>query len=177
MISASSNTCGLCRKPGPFRYSTRAISATAVSTGRVGFRKANALAENAETSRWLYPHGYYVVVRRFSAKEERRRIVATLIDPTTLPTGPIGIENHLNVFHRNKGALPESLARGLMLYLNAKSVDDRFREFDGHTQVNATDLRSLPYPDAARLEAIGAWSKTHPEDDYDEASATLRSSH
>lgn len=134
-----------------------------------GFKKANAIALNAETTRWLYPSGYYVVVRRFSSKEEHRRIVASLISPGDLPNGLVGIENHLNVFHRNRGPLPEDLARGLMLYLNTKDVDNRFREFNGHTQVNATDLRSLTYPDAVRLVEVGRWSKAHPEVDYGKA--------
>ena len=33
-------------------------------------------------------------------------------------------------------------------------VDRHFRQFSGHTQVNATDLRSLRYPQRATLERI-----------------------
>ncbi|MBX9896850.1 MAG: Eco57I restriction-modification methylase domain-containing protein [Qipengyuania sp.] len=135
---------------------------------RLGFKKANAIALNADTARWLYPHGYYVVVRRFSSKEERRRIVATLVDPKVLPKGPIGFENHLNVLHRSRGPLPEDTARGLSIYLNARVVDDWFRQFNGHTQVNATDLRTLPYPNIARLTELGRWSKANPDAGPDE---------
>jgi len=130
---------------------------------RIGFKKPNAIALNGDTKRWLYPAGFYVVVRRFSSKEERRRIVASLIDPRNLPNGPIGFENHLNVFHHNRGSLPEDVARGLVVYLNARIVDDWFRQFNGHTQVNATDLRSIPYPDIARLIELGRWSKARPD--------------
>ena len=129
---------------------------------RSPFKKANAIALNAETSRSLYPSGFYVVVRRFSSKEEKRRIVANLIDPGALPPSPIGFENHLNVFHRNRSPLPEDIARGLAIYLNAKAVDAWFRQFNGHTQVNATDLRSMPYPNLDRLVLLGRWSKAHP---------------
>jgi adenine-specific DNA-methyltransferase len=129
---------------------------------RTDFKKSNAIALNGETARWLYPRGFYVVVRRFSSKEERRRIVANLVEPSHLPQTPVGFENHLNVFHRNRGALPEDVARGLTIFLNAKVVDDWFRQFNGHTQVNATDLRSLPYPDLARLIELGRWSKANP---------------
>jgi adenine-specific DNA-methyltransferase len=34
-------------------------------------------------------------------------------------------------------------------------VDVYFRRFNGHTQVNATDLRSLNYPTKAELESLG----------------------
>lgn len=47
------------------------------------------------------------------------------------------------------------MARGLALYLNSTIVDRFFRLFNGHTQVNATDLRALPYPSADDLVALG----------------------
>src|SRR5690606_2773231 len=49
-----------------------------------GFRKANAIVRNTETERWLYPNGHYCVVRRFSSKEERRRITAAVVEPGVL---------------------------------------------------------------------------------------------
>lgn len=134
------------------------------------FKKPNAIAENDQTRRWLFPRGFYVAVKRFSFKEEKRRIVATLVDPAALPDSRVGFENHLNVIHINKGPLPEDLARGLMVYLNAKVVDEWFRQFNGHTQVNATDLRSLPFPDRVRLIEFGKWSVSTPnvtQDDID----------
>ena len=51
--------------------------------------------------------------------------------------------------------MPEDLARGLVAFLNTQAVDDWFREFNGHTQVNATDLRSLSYPSRDALIDIG----------------------
>lgn len=125
------------------------------------FRKANAIALNEDTQRWLYPAGAYTVVRRFSAKEERRRVVASVLDPDALPDGHewVGIENHLNVFHRERGGLEPDLARGLAVYLNSTAVDEHLRRFSGHTQVNATCLRNLPYPSLTTLMALGAWRK------------------
>ncbi len=125
----------------------------------IGFRKANAIERNSHTERWLYPTGFYTVVRRLSAKEEKRRIVASVVDPAGLQgASMIGFENHLNVFHCRKEGLPESLAYGLASYLNTTAVDTCFRRFNGHTQVNATDLRNLTYPDRETLQALGEWS-------------------
>ena len=128
-----------------------------------GQKKPNAIARNIETERWLYPAGHYTVVRRFSSKEEARRVVASVVEPADFGNpARFGFENHLNVFHEDKRGLPPSLARGLAVYLNAKVVDDHFRRFNGHTQVNATDLRSIRYPAREVLEALGNWAGANP---------------
>jgi adenine-specific DNA-methyltransferase len=118
-------------------------------------RKPNAIARNAQTEKWLMPHGCYVVVRRFSSKEERRRVVAYLLEDSATPGDRIGFENHLNVIHQGGHGLPRAVARGLVDYLNSQSVDDYFRMFSGHTQVNATDLRRLRYPTLEQLGEMG----------------------
>ena len=124
---------------------------------KLGGKKPNALAVSAERTDLLIPAATYVVVRRFSSKEERKRIVASLIDPDRLPvrTAWLGVENHLNYFHAAGQGLSPLLARGLLAYLNWSVVDAYFRHFNGHTQVNATDLRSLPFPPAVTLVALG----------------------
>jgi len=105
----------------------------------------------------IVPNETYVLVKRFSAKEEARRIVAAVYAPELLPPTPsLGIENHLNYFHAKGRGLSSLLARGLMVFLNSSMVDSYFRQFSGHTQVNATDLRRLTYPRAAILEELGA---------------------
>lgn len=122
-------------------------------------KKADAIKRNRATEKWLYPNGFYCVVRRFSSKEERRRIVASVVRPSDFPgVEALGFENHLNVFHEDRHGLPEAIARGLMVYLNTAAVDESFRRFNGHTQVNATDLRSLRYPSRADLAVLGEWA-------------------
>jgi adenine-specific DNA-methyltransferase len=125
-----------------------------------GIKRGNAIKLNADTKKWLYPNGFYTVARRFSAKEERRRIVASVVTPATFPEAPmLGFENHLNVFHEDKRGLPENLAHGLAAFLNTTAVDDHFRRFNGHTQVNATDLRLMKYPSRQALIALGKWAR------------------
>ena len=118
-------------------------------------RKPNSILRNAETEKWLMPKGCYVILRRFSSKEEKRRVVAYLFDGRKLPGKVIGFENHLNVIHEDKSGLSHAVARGLTAYLNSQAVDDYFRTFSGHTQVNATDLRRLRYPSLEALEKLG----------------------
>lgn len=122
-------------------------------------KKPNAISRNKETERWLFPLGTYTVVRRFSSKEERRRVVATVLSPDDVDgADAIGFENHLNVFHQDKKGLPSEVAWGLFVYLNSTAIDDHLRRFSGHTQVNATDLRAIRYPDLQTLATLGRWA-------------------
>ena len=95
------------------------------------------------------------MVKRFTAKEERKRIVACLYDSSRIQAPLVGFENHLNYFHINGQGLAMALAKGLAAFLNSTVVDVYFRQFNGHTQVNATDLRNLNYPAKADLESLG----------------------
>jgi adenine-specific DNA-methyltransferase len=129
-----------------------------------GLKKPNAILRNAETEKWLYPNGFYCVVRRFSSKEEKRRVVASVVDPAAFGDHTVlGFENHMNLFHENKHGLPELLARGLAVFLNTAAVDESFRRFNGHTQVNATDLKLMKYPSREALTQLGQWAKQHSE--------------
>ncbi len=129
-----------------------------------GIKRGNAIQRSVETERWLYPNGFYTVVRRFSAKEERRRIVASVVRPEIFSGAEmLGFENHLNVFHDKKHGLDEYIACGLASFLNTTEVDNHFRRFNGHTQVNATDLRLMKYPSRAALAALGEWAASQQE--------------
>ena len=122
-------------------------------------KKPNAIQRNSDTEKWLYPTGFYCVVRRFSSKEEKRRIVASVIDPGKFDNAPLlGFENHINLFHENKRGLPQALAHGLAVFLNSTAVDEQFRRFSGHTQVNATDLKRMKYPSRDALIDLGQWA-------------------
>lgn len=118
-------------------------------------RKPNAICVSASSRRWLMPSGTYVLVKRFSSKEERRRITAYVLESTDLPGDLIGIENHWNVFHIGKHGLDFDLACGLAAFLNSTATDEVFRIFSGHTQVNAGDLRKMAYPTQETLRALG----------------------
>lgn len=118
-------------------------------------KKPNAIEVNTTTRKWLWENkGHFVVTKRFTSKEEARRVVAAVY-PSSLQGELVGFENHLNVYHVNQRGFSEPLAAGLTAYLNSSLVDRFFRQFNGHTQVNATDLRSLKYPDRMTLERIG----------------------
>lgn len=118
-------------------------------------RKPEAYRPRGEQDPDLMPAGWYVVVKRFSAKEERRRVVAAVFDPNRVTKSQIGFDNKLNVIHRDGRGLAPDLAKGIALFLNSTIVDAYFRQFSGHTQVNATDLRAMRLPAQASLETMG----------------------
>lgn len=150
------------------------IYPTHMESGRVVWpklesKKPNAVLHCEASTPLLVPTGIYVLVKRFSAKEERRRIVAAIFEPTAVPCEFVGFENHLNYYHASGRPLDLALARGLALFLNSTQVDAFFRQFNGHTQVNATDLRALRYPSAAILRRLGAseWDALPEQDEID----------
>ncbi len=118
-------------------------------------KKPKAMVDTGETQRLLVPAGFYVLTKRFTAKEEPRRVVAVVYDPNRIRADKIGLENHLNYYHSRGRGLPKHLAVGLAAFVNSTLVDAYFRLFNGHTQVNATDLRKLKYPDRSQLQALG----------------------
>lgn len=130
-------------------------------------RKPQGLRTTDDAARkLLVPAGVYVLTKRFSAKEERRRVVAGVWDRDGIMPA---FENHLNYFHQRGQGLPQSVARGLSAWLNSTAVDNLFRTFSGHTQVNAGDLRTLPYPSLEDLAELGRTvpGELPPQDDLD----------
>ncbi|AFZ56301.1 Eco57I restriction-modification methylase domain-containing protein [Anabaena cylindrica FACHB-243] len=120
-------------------------------------KKCQAIVLAKETNNLLIPNENYVLTKRFSSKEEKKRVVAVVYDATKIDTSSIGFENHLNYFHQQGQGLDLTLAKGLTAYLNSSLVDSFFRLFNGHTQVNATDLRNLKYPTLEQLYLLGKY--------------------
>ena len=98
----------------------------------------------------------YVLLRRFSAKEEKRRLVAAPLLRGSLNANMVGLENHLNYIRGVSRELDDELAYGLSALLNSTFLDRYFRINNGNTQVNATELRAMPLPAERDIRLIGA---------------------
>jgi adenine-specific DNA-methyltransferase len=118
-------------------------------------RKAPFVKVTDETVNFLVKDEIYVIVKRFSSNEERKRIVASVYKPLHTYNGLVGFENRVNYIHQNGNGLKLELAKGLTVYLNSTVVDSYFRQMSGHTQVNASDLERLRYPDLDTLMILG----------------------
>ena len=113
-------------------------------------------ADDKSSRQQLTQPGAYVVVKRFSSKEEARRVVAYPVELTEA----VAFENHSNFIHagtpRNVIPLPSfGLACGLALWLNSTYIDEWFRDVSGSTQVNARDIKAMPCPPITQLTALG----------------------
>ena len=140
----------------PLLYPTH-IEPTGVRWIKDNCKKPNAIMRNDQTEKMFYPSGFYTIIRRFSAKEERKRVISGVVVPDVFNSSVIGFDNGLNVLHRQKNGLEKEVAYGLNVYLSSTLVDKYFRLFNGHTQVNATDLRTMLFPSLEILTALGTW--------------------
>ena len=118
-----------------------------------GFRKPEHIEAGAP-AKLLVKNRTYVLLRRFSAKEDERRLVAAPYVRDSIPGTVLGLENHLNFIHCKAGDLEPKLAAALATMLNSSLFDAYFRLSNGNTQVSATELRALPLPPVKSLDAL-----------------------
>jgi adenine-specific DNA-methyltransferase len=103
----------------------------------------------------LMPNANYVLLRRFSAKEDKRRLVCAPFLGEKFNFEQVGFENHLNVIFKKRGTLSSSETIGLSAILNSAIIDRYFRIVNGNTQVNAAELRIMPIPPLEVIKNIG----------------------
>ena len=120
-------------------------------------KKPNAIKVTEKTRDLLINSGYYILTKRFSTKEEKKRVVASVYDPQRIRYMSVAFENHLNYFHKKHNGMSQELAKGLLLYINSSLFDNYFRLFSGHTQVNASDLRKMRYPTYEQLIQLSTY--------------------
>ena len=108
-----------------------------------------------ETKSLLIHNRNYVFLRRFSAKDDKSRLIATPYFVDLIASEFIGVENHLNYIYRPKGYLERSEILGLSALLNSNLFDTYFRTFNGNINVSATELREMPFPPLEDIKQIG----------------------
>lgn len=125
------------------------------------FHKNHAqLIKNIKKSEYLLiPNKNYVLLRRFSSKEDADRLIAAPFFAKDYDCPKIGVENKLNYIYKKNGFLTEDEANGIAALLNSKIYDDYFRIFSGNTQVSATELRNISFPPLDQIVSIGKMVK------------------
>jgi adenine-specific DNA-methyltransferase len=118
------------------------------------FRKSEYIRAKAPR-KLLVPNRTYVLLRRFSAKEDLRRLTAAVLPRDLLPGRYLGLENHLNFIHQPGGELEENVAVGLATLLNSELYDRYFRITNGNTQVGAAEIHDLPLPALDVIRQVG----------------------
>lgn len=82
-------------------------------------------------------------------------MIASCLFAADIPQPFVALENHLNYVYHAHRELSSDEVRGLAALFNSALLDRYFRMFSGNTQVNATEIRSMKFPDLSRLAAIG----------------------
>ena len=120
--------------------------------------KDKAIAiKNATESEWLLQKsGNYLVLKRFTTKEQKKRFVTACIFKEDFSKyGYFALDNMMNYIYRPGKPLTKNQTKGIAKYPDLPAVDLYFRILNGHTQVNANEVYALPFPSLERLELFG----------------------
>ncbi len=97
----------------------------------------------------------YLFVKRFTAKEEHRRLQCGVYLARRNPKyAKISTQNKIN-FICGMRELSECVVYGLYVLFNSTLYDCYYRILNGSTQVNSTEINSLPVPPMSTIEAMG----------------------
>jgi adenine-specific DNA-methyltransferase len=94
-------------------------------------------------------------MKRFTSKEEKRRLTAACLLKADVPYPYVGIENHVNYVYHADRDLTENEVFGIAALFNSTLIDRYFRTISGNTQVNATEIRAMNFPELQLLSRIG----------------------
>lgn len=108
-----------------------------------------------DSRRLLVPTRNCVLLKRFSSKEQRRRLTAGCLLKSRTPFPYVGIENHVNYVYHPTRDLTADEVFGIAALFNSMLMDRYFRIMSGNTQVNATEIRSMRFPELTLLSRIG----------------------
>ena len=120
------------------------------------FKKPQYFVSCEATKAKLVPVQNYVLLRRFSSKEEKKRIQAfPFIASQFSDYKVIGFENHLNYLYRIDGKLSIEEAFGFSVFFNSNMIDRYSPVIKWKSSVNASDLSQLPIPSLKIIKKLG----------------------
>jgi len=118
--------------------------------------KPQYLKDDSRTKRLQMVRGNYLLLKRFTSKEEKRRLQCTLLFAEDFSTfDSISTENHLNYIAKTNGSMRLEEMYGLFVLLNSSYLDRYFRILNGSTQVNATEINAMPFPPIESIHEMG----------------------
>lgn len=114
----------------------------------------------------------YLFVKRFTAKEEHRRLQCGVYLAKRFPQyAKISTQNKINFVDGVLTEMSECLVYGLYVIFNSTLYDEYYRILNGSTQVNSTEINAMPVPDLESIKEMGR--KLIQSEDYSEASCNL----
>lgn len=110
----------------------------------------------------------YLFVKRFTAKEEPRRLQCGIYLANDFPKyKKISTQNKINFIDGLLTEMSECVVYGLYVLFNSTIYDQYYRILNGSTQVNSTEINSMPVPDMNTIQEMGKLlmkSKDYSED-------------
>lgn len=113
------------------------------------------IMDTEESKSLLLPSKNYLLVKRFTSKEEKKRIQCAFYFADEFGTKKIGIENHLNYITKLNGEMTKEEMYGLFVLFNSSYIDTYYRILNGSTQVNATEVNAIPLPSMDNIIIMG----------------------
>lgn len=103
----------------------------------------------------LQNNSNYLFVKRFTAKEEHRRLQCGIYLARKYPKyTKISTQNKINFIDGLFG-LSECVVYGLYVLFNSTIYDRYYRILNGSTQVNSTEVNTMPVPPLNTIEKMG----------------------
>jgi len=98
----------------------------------------------------------YLFVKRFTAKEEPRRLQCGVYLAKDFPQyRKISTQNKINFIDGLLTEMSECLVYGLYVLFNSTLYDEYYRILNGSTQVNSTEINTMPVPDLECIQEMG----------------------
>lgn len=98
----------------------------------------------------------YLFVKRFTAKEEHRRLQCGVYLSKKYPQyEKISTQNKINFVDGLITEMSECLVYGLYVIFNSTLYDEYYRILNGSTQVNSTEINTMPVPDLESIQEMG----------------------
>lgn len=117
--------------------------------------KQSYIIDSEESRKVLLKNKNYILIRRFSSKDDKSRLVCCPYFASDSKYERIGIENHINYVYRPNGELSEEEILGISALFSSKLFDTYFRTFNGNTQVGASELKQIKMPPLEKIIMIG----------------------
>lgn len=141
------------------------FSSVHFNNGRIKFPSSNDELQyvSSENTSLLQKNTNSIFIKRFSSKEENRRIQPVMFFKEDFKNYEyISTENHINFIGSiDKKDINEDVIYGLYGIYNSTLYDKYYRILNGSTQVNATEINNIPIPSEKIIKNIGKKLQEH----------------
>jgi len=110
---------------------------------------------DSNQEKYVLANQTYVLLKRFSSKDEKRRLVSGVYSAISHNCQYICFGNKVNYIGVDGEKILDDEAYGLAAVFNSKFMDQYFRCISGNTQVNATEIRVMRFPSRDQVKEIG----------------------